>query len=223
MALSFFHLIASGNNPEDALNTWLKASYSPKHEPHVTRICLTAEQQSAIETARAAFRKAADGLLFIFGPSEATVVLDEFMTLRPDAANPNAPVGFSTLNRVVPINRKTNTSPATDSDQSTPMVAGADAGLPPMDHGKGIIHRMTAENERSDQSDAHKHSLAKQRQPGMIRALFVPSPTRCYPGECRHEDRGERDPQQCRRAQPDDPHEDVLNVFVTRHAIRCWR
>ena len=41
---------------------------------------------------------------------------------------------------------------------------------------------MTAENERSDQSDAHKHSLAKQRQPGMIRALFVPNPTRCYPG-----------------------------------------
>ena len=38
--------------------------------------------------------------------------------------NANAPVGFSTLNRVAPINRKTNTSPATDSDQSTPMVAG---------------------------------------------------------------------------------------------------
>ena len=40
------------------------------------------------------------------------------------AANANAPVGFSSLNRVVPINRKTNTSAATDSDQSSPMLAG---------------------------------------------------------------------------------------------------
>jgi hypothetical protein len=40
---------------------------------------------------------------------------------------------------------------------------------------------MTAENERSDQSDAHKRSLAKQRQPGMIRALFVPGPHSLLP------------------------------------------
>jgi hypothetical protein len=36
------------------------------------------------------------------------------------AAHANAPVGFSTLKRVVPINRKTNTSAVTDSDQSSP-------------------------------------------------------------------------------------------------------
>jgi hypothetical protein len=49
---------------------------------------------------------------------------DPQRTTPQNAANANAPVGFSTLNRVVPMNRKTNTSPATDSDQSTPMVAG---------------------------------------------------------------------------------------------------
>jgi hypothetical protein len=31
-------------------------------------------------------------------------------------------VGFSTLSRVAPINRKTNTSPVTDSEQSIPIA-----------------------------------------------------------------------------------------------------
>jgi hypothetical protein len=44
---------------------------------------------------------------------------------RPqDAAHAKALVGFSILNKGAPIKKKTNTSAATDSDQSNPIIAG---------------------------------------------------------------------------------------------------
>src|SRR5262249_50825295 len=125
-------------------------------------------------------------------------------TKPENAASAKAPVGLSALRRIGPTHRKTNTSLATDSDQSSPTIRRTNAGLLPTDDGEGIVHRMTAEDERTHQRNSAKDSLMKQKRPGMIRVLVVPWPTPCWFGERGHKNGGNRDHHQRYRAQPDD-------------------